>query len=171
MFGRFALWLEGCADRARSAKYRKRYTIDAKASIGKVHIAGKNVSIGKGSYFNSGYISAGETGKVKIGAWTAIGYNVSLVAATHDVNYPTGPENLRPMHSADISIGDGVWIGNNVVILPGISVGNFAVIGANSVVNSDVPEFAVCAGMPARVIKTKDREACRKHVEFVSANK
>jgi acetyltransferase-like isoleucine patch superfamily enzyme len=171
MFGRFALWLEGKADRARTAKYRNRYVIHAHAAIGKVHITGKNVTVGKGTYFNSGYISSGETAKVNIGVWTAIGYNVSLVAATHDVNFPTGPEHIRPMHSGDVSIGDGVWIGNNVVVLPGVSIGNFAVIGANSVVNSDVPDFAVCAGMPARVIKTKDREACKKHVQFVESNK
>lgn len=171
MLGRLTLWLEGKADKARAAKYRKRYVIHEQAAIGKVHITGKHVAMGKGSYYNSGYISAGDTAKVHIGAWTAIGYNVSLVAATHDVNFPTGFEQQRPMHAGNISIGDGVWIGNNVVILPGCSVGNYAVIGANSVVNADIPDFAVCAGMPARVIKTKDREACRKHVEFVEANK
>ena len=170
MFGRLALFLERMADKGRAAKYRKRYAIHHEAALGKLHITGKNVGIGKGTYFNSGYISAGDA-NVKIGAWTAIGYNVSLVAATHDIHFPTGPENIRPMHKGDISIGDGTWIGNNVVILPGCSVGNFAVIGANSVVNSDVPDFAVCAGIPARVIRTKDRNECREHVQFVNANK
>ncbi len=171
MFGRLAMLLERWADRGRASKYRKRYAIHDEAAIGKLHITGLHVRIGKGTYYNSGYISAGETAKVNIGAWTAIGYNVSLVAATHDVNFPTGPAHMRPMHSGDIKIGDGVWIGNNVVVLPGSSIGNYAVVGANSVVNSDIPDFAICVGMPARVIRTKDREQCRKHVEFVSANK
>lgn len=171
MFGRLALLFEHWADRARAAKYRSRYSIHDEAALGKLHITGKNVSVGKGTYYNSGYISAGDTAKVTIGAWTAIGYNVSLVAATHDINYPTGPADKRPMNSGDITIGDGVWIGNNVVVLPGCSIGNFAVLGANSVVNSDVPDFAVCAGMPARVVKTKDKDACAEHVRFVNSNK
>lgn len=171
MLGRLALLFERWADQARVTKYRKRYSIHNDAAIGKVHITGKNVSVGRGSYFNSGYISAGESANVKIGAWTAIGYNVSVVAATHDVNYPTGPADQRPMHAADIHIGDGVWIGNNVVILPGASIGNFAVIGANSVVNSDVPDYAVCAGIPARVIRSKDKKECQEHVRYVNANK
>lgn len=171
MLGRLAMLIERWADCGRASKYRKRYAIHDDAAIGKLHITGKHVSIGKGTYYNSGYISAGDSAKVNIGAWTAIGYNVSLVAATHDVNFPTGPENQRPMHSGDISIGDGTWIGNNVVILPGSTIGNYAVIGANSVVNSNVPDFAICVGIPARVIRTKDRDACMEHVKFVSANK
>lgn len=171
MFGRLALLLERWADQGRAAKYRNRYAIHADAAIGKLHITGKNVSIGKGTYYNSGYISAGDTAKVTIGAWTAIGYNVSLVAATHDVNFPTGPEHMRPMHSCDIAIGDGVWMGNNVVVLPGCKIGNFAVIGANSVVNADVPDFAIAAGIPARVIRTKNRDECKDHVQFVNSNK
>lgn len=171
MFGRLALLLERWADKARNAKYRSRYSIHNEAAIGKVHITGKYVSVGRGTYYNSGYISAGDTAKVKIGAWTAIGYNVSVVAATHDVNFPTGPADKRPMHAADITIGDGVWIGNNVVILPGASIGNFAVVGANSVVNSSIPDFAICVGMPARVIRSKSKDDCAQHVGFVSANK
>lgn len=171
MFGRIALLFESWADRARVAKFRSRYQIHEEAALGKLHITGKNVSIGKGTYYNSGYISAGETVQVKIGAWTAIGYNVSLVAATHDINFPTGPAEKRPMTAGDITIGDGVWIGNNVVVLPGCNIGNFAVVGANSVVNADIPDFAVCAGMPARVVKTKDKDACAEHVRFVNSNK
>lgn len=171
MLGKIALYIERLADKARVAKYRSRYAIHQDAAIGKLHITGVNVSIGKGTYFNSGYISAGNTPKVKIGSWNAIGYNVSLVAATHDVNFPSGPESIRPMHTGDITIGDGGWIGNNVVILPGCTIGNYVVIGANSVVNADVPDFAVCAGIPARVIRTKDREQCAPHVKFVSENK
>ena len=163
--------MEGLADRARAKKYRGRYNIHENAALGKLHITGMNVSIGKGTYYNSGYISAGKSPKVTIGAWSAIGYNVSIVASTHDVNFPTGPEELRPMHSGDVSIGDGVWIGNNVVILPGCKIGNFSVIGANSVVNADVPDFAICAGIPARVIRGKDKAECAAHVKFVTENK
>ncbi len=147
-----------------------RYNVHAQSSIGAVKISGKKLSFGKGSYINSGYISAGNAG-VSIGAWCAIGYNVSIIAVTHDIHFPTGPESQRPLNEKPVRIGDGVWIGNNVVILPGCTIGNFAVIGANSVVNRDVPDFAICVGMPARVVKIKEQELCRQHVTFVEQNK
>jgi len=147
-----------------------RYNIHPQSSIGAVKISGKKLSLGKGSYMNSGYISSGTAG-VSIGAWCAIGYNVSIIAVTHDIHFPSGPESLRPLNEKAVRIGDGVWIGNNVVILPGCTVGNFAVIGANSVVNRDIPDFAVCVGMPARVVKIKEHEFCRQHVTFVEQNK
>ncbi len=56
-------------------------------------------------------------------------------------------------------IGDHVWIGNNVVILPGIQVGDHSVIGANAVVTKDVPEYAVVGGVPAKIIKHLDKHS------------
>ena len=119
-----------------------RYAVHPQSTIGAVKISGKKFSLGKGSYMNSGYISAGNAG-VNIGAWCAIGYNVSLIAVTHDIHFPTGLETLRPFNEKPVHIGDGVWIGNNVVILPGCTIGNFAVIGANSVVNRYYTVFAI----------------------------
>jgi lipopolysaccharide O-acetyltransferase len=59
---------------------------------------------------------------------------------------------LRGLICNPVIIKNNVWIGENVVILPGVTVGESAVIGANSVVNSDVPAFAIAVGAPARVI-------------------
>ena len=140
-----SFWMQ----KIRHWRLRIRYTVHPHSSIGAVKISGNKFRLGKGSYMNSGYISAGTAG-VSIGAWSAIGYNVSIIATTHDINFPTGPESLRPINEKAVHIGDGVWIGNNVVILPGCTIGNFAVIGANSVVNRDIPDFAICVGMPAR---------------------
>ncbi|MGB4588350.1 MAG: DapH/DapD/GlmU-related protein [Clostridiaceae bacterium] len=64
----------------------------------------------------------------------------------------------RPLYTAEIRIGNRVWIGENVVILPGVSIGNGVIIGANSVVNRNVPENCIVAGSPARVIKTWNDE-------------
>lgn len=55
---------------------------------------------------------------------------------------------------APVLIRTGAWIGNNAVICPGVTVGRGAVVGANSVVNRDVPDFSIAAGAPARVIRT-----------------
>lgn len=60
---------------------------------------------------------------------------------------------MRRIIEKDVVIGDHVWTGNNVVILPGIQVGDHSVIGANAVVTKDVPEYAVVGGVPAKIIK------------------
>ena len=52
-----------------------------------------------------------------------------------------------------VNIGKNVWTGTNVCIMPGVSIGNGAIIGANSVVTHDIPEAAVAVGAPARVVK------------------
>jgi acetyltransferase-like isoleucine patch superfamily enzyme len=58
-----------------------------------------------------------------------------------------------------VDIGDGAWLGQNVVVGPGVSIGRGAVIGANSVVLSDVPDHEVAVGAPARVVERSDRLA------------
>jgi acetyltransferase-like isoleucine patch superfamily enzyme len=52
-----------------------------------------------------------------------------------------------------VEIGDGAWLGQNVVVCPGVRIGRGAVVGANSVVREDVPEYAVAVGAPARVVR------------------
>jgi acetyltransferase-like isoleucine patch superfamily enzyme len=52
-----------------------------------------------------------------------------------------------------VEIGDGAWLGQNVVVCPGVNIGRGAVIGANSVVREDVPDYAVAVGAPARVVR------------------
>jgi len=58
--------------------------------------------------------------------------------------------------SAPIHIGRDVWIGRGACILPGVTIGEGAVIGANSVVTKDIPDFAMAAGVPAKVIKIRE---------------
>jgi acetyltransferase-like isoleucine patch superfamily enzyme len=161
-----AYWIQ----KIRHLRLRIKYAVHPQSYFGAVKITGQKLRFGRGSYMNSGYISAGKSG-VDVGAWCAIGYNVSIIAVTHDIHFPTGPEALRPLNEKPVRIGDGVWIGNNVVILPGCTIGSFAVIGANSVVNRDIPDFAICVGMPARVVKIKEQELCRQHITFVEKNK
>lgn len=55
-----------------------------------------------------------------------------------------------------IAVGDNVYIGNNVIILPGVKIGNNVVIGAGAIVSRDIPDNSVAVGVPARVIKTAD---------------
>jgi acetyltransferase-like isoleucine patch superfamily enzyme len=60
---------------------------------------------------------------------------------------------------APVSIGDGAWLGQNVVVGPGVSIGRGAVVGSNSVVLDDVPDFAVAVGAPARVVRRLEEHA------------
>jgi len=55
-----------------------------------------------------------------------------------------------------ITVGDNVYIGNNVIILPGVNIGNNVIVGAGAVVTKSIPENSVAVGVPAKVIKTAD---------------
>jgi acetyltransferase-like isoleucine patch superfamily enzyme len=82
-----------------------------------------------------------------------IGPNVQIYAATHPLDGAVrqgtrGPELGRP-----VTIGSDAFIGGACVILPGVSIGEHAVVGAGSVVTRDVPPYAVVAGNPARVVR------------------
>ena len=76
---------------------------------------------------------------------------------------------LEPSYiNDDCEIGNDVWIGVNAVIKRGVKVGNGAVIGANSFVNKDVPDFAIVAGTPARIIKYRFEEEKRNKISVTN---
>jgi len=101
------------------------------------------------------YINAGcvflDNNNISIGCNTLIGPNVTLTTATHPVDPILRNTDII---SSPIVIGDNVWIGAGVVVLPGVKIGHNSVIAANSVVKSDVPENVLFAGCPA-VFKRK----------------
>jgi acetyltransferase-like isoleucine patch superfamily enzyme len=150
-----------------SANMKRKHGLQASVELGDVTVVGSGLHIGHGTYYNSGRIATLSEAPVRVGKLCAIGYNVTILAVTHDLNFPTGPEERRPLKKGAVTIGDGVWIGTNVVILPGVTIGEFAVIGANSVIRRDVPAFAVVAGNPAEVLMMKDPFRCAEHVTFV----
>ena len=74
--------------------------------------------------------------------------------------YPLSPKGRR-QHlgiASPVRIGNDVWIGGNVTILPGVSIGNNVVIAAGAVVNRDIPDNSLAAGVPARVIRALDND-------------
>ena len=81
-----------------------------------------------------------------------IAANVSLITNNHDV-YDRPVLLCKPVH-----IKQGAWIGANATILPGVTVGKYAVVAAGSIVTKDVPDYTVVAGNPAKVIKELDKE-------------
>jgi lipopolysaccharide O-acetyltransferase len=109
--------------------------------------------IGDGtSIAGTAVISAAEC--VRIGERVLLARNVYIADHQHafrDINRAVLDQGLDRI--APVVIGDGAWLGQNVVVGPGVSIGRGAVIGANSVVLGDVPEHAVAVGAPARVVR------------------
>jgi len=110
---------------------------------------GKNIIIGKDVFINSG-CHFQDQGGIEIGDGALIGHNVVLATINHDLD----PKENRKNHYAPIKIGAHVWIGSNATVLAGVSIGEWAVVGAGAVVTKDVPAFAVAGGVPAKVLKT-----------------
>lgn len=109
---------------------------------------GKNITIGKDVFINSG-CHFQDQGGIAIGEGSMIGHNVVLATINHDLN----PESDRKNHYDPIKIGTHVWIGSNATILPGVSIGDWAVVAAGAVVTCDVPAMTVVGGIPAKVLK------------------
>ena len=137
---------------------RKAFGIPLKVAFDSISLEG-NVQIGEYSYCNEySRIDSGLNSKVVIGKYCAIGRFVHITSKTHAFHQPTADENFPSprMVEADVTIGDYVWIGDKVTILPGVSVGNYAVIAAHSVVKENVLPFEIVGGLPARHIRFND---------------
>lgn len=111
---------------------------------------GENISIGDAFYANSGCVFL-DCAAIKIGDRVLLGPTVQLYAATHPTDAELRRRQLELARS--ISIGDDVWIGGSAIVLPGVSIGDRAVIGAGSVVTKDVPADVVAAGNPCRPLR------------------
>ncbi|KAI5362071.1 Putative trimeric LpxA-like superfamily, maltose/galactoside acetyltransferase [Septoria linicola] len=124
---------------------------------GPIHIDyGTNVELGKNVFINFNCTIL-DTCRVTIGARTLIASNVSLYSGTHPLDPDVRNGTKGPELGGEIHIGEDCWLGGNVVILPGITIGQGCTIGAGSVVTKDVPPYKVVAGNPARIIKDVPR--------------
>jgi maltose O-acetyltransferase len=106
------------------------------------------LEIGGGTFLNFGVsISAAE--RITIGEGCLIGNYVVIM----DTDYHDLRDHTAPGKSAPITIGDNVWLGTRATVLKGVTIGSNSVIGAGSVVTSDIPERSLAFGVPATVIK------------------
>ncbi|WP_336688778.1 MULTISPECIES: sugar O-acetyltransferase [unclassified Chryseobacterium] len=111
---------------------------------------GYNIEVGENFYANHNLVIL-DCAKVTFGDHVFIGPNCSFYTANHPIDFKQRNEGLESAHP--ITVGDNVWFGGNVVVLPGISIGNNSVIGAGSVVTKDIPDNVVTVGNPCKVVK------------------
>jgi maltose O-acetyltransferase len=111
----------------------------------------RNVTIGAGTR-RSGRVRIEAWERVTIGRCCMFNDDVLLLTAQHDIDSLDFAADVR-----SISIGDYVWLPQRIVVLPGVQIGEAAVVGTGSVVTRDVPAYSVVAGNPARVIRERAR--------------
>lgn len=109
---------------------------------------GRNLKIGEGVFINGGATFT-DLGGIEIGDRVLIGPNVTITS----VNHPIDPANRRGLELKPVKICQNAWLAANATVLPGVTVGENAVVAAGAVVTKDVPANSVVAGVPAKVIK------------------
>lgn len=109
---------------------------------------GKNIHIGQRVFINSG-CKMQDQGGIYIGNDVLIGHNACLLTLNHEME----PENRADMHPKPIHIEDKAWLGSNVTVLPGVTIGEGAIVAAGAVVTKDVDSNTIVGGVPAKIIK------------------
>lgn len=94
--------------------------------------------------------------KVVIGRNVLVASNVFIIDYNHGLNPLTMSYLENPLIRGGVFVDDGVWIGNDVIVLPNVHIGKKSIIGAGSVVTKDIPEYCIAVGNPAKVVKKFD---------------
>ena len=154
-------------NRERSALVNKGAVVHPAAEIGEVKINGQKSYLSIGAHSFLGRVSIALHDKVIIGENVCINDGVEILTASHDVCDPNWKEV-----KAKIIIEDYVWIGTGAMILPGVTIGHGAVIGARAVVSKSVNAGAIVVGNPAKAInRTRCSELTYNPCEFLAANR
>lgn len=139
-----------------------KYTCGSLKGILRVNgysVIGKNVHLGDNVNFNGMYISAG--GKVTIGNNFHSGRDCMIIVRNHNYEGERIPYDSTYIHR-DVNIEDNVWLGNRVIILGGVSIGEGAIIQAGAVVVKDIPKGGIAGGNPAKVFKYRNMDGYYK---------
>lgn len=127
----------------------KDVNIQRKVDLTSRLIIGDKSGIGMNSSVN---------GPIRIGKFVNIGPELRVLTKGHCIERTDIPMQQQGYtEEKEVVIGDDVWIGLRVTILPGVHIGNGSVIGAGAVVTRDIPDYAVAVGVPARVVKYRGK--------------
>lgn len=105
------------------------------------------------------------SGALHLGAHLHAGVDVHIITSNHNFRTPASLPYDKVRVARDVRIGECVWIGDRVVIIPGVSVGDGAVLAAGAVVTRDVPPMAIVGGSPAKIIGERDADSYRRLYE------
>lgn len=123
---------------------------------------GKQIRVGK-RFFANFHFTVLDEAPVAIGDDCFIGPNVSIYTACHSTD--PAERNSRREWAEPVTIGDNVWIGGSVTILPGVKIGSNVTIGAGSVVTRDIPDGVVAVGNPAKVLRDVEPHCLKEMTE------
>ena len=119
-------------------------------NIGEGISIGNNVGIAQNCFIQV-------RGKVAIGNYVIFGPNVSIFSENHNFNNPDLPVSVQGESRKGVTIEDGVWIGTRSVVLDGVTIGKNSIVAAGSVVNKNVPPNTIYGGVPAKLIKIRNK--------------
>lgn len=114
-----------------------------------------SIHIGDGTSAQS-FVHLAAAAKMEIGRNVLMGSRVFITDHDHDFADLETHIGNQKLNVSPVRIEDFVWLGENVVVLKGVTIGHHAVIGANSVVTRDIPPYAIAAGAPAKVIRIRE---------------
>jgi len=121
----------------------------------------ERISVGAGSHLGEHSViwAGNSTGRVVIGEKCLFAPNVTITASNYGIVQGDVAIMDQPKEERDVVIGDGAWLGANVVVLAGVTIGEGAVVAAGAVVTKDLPAQCIAGGVPAKVIGTRPPKA------------
>jgi len=131
-------------------------------STGVIRNLGEGVKVGSNTAIGARNFISGQGG-IDIGSHVIMGPDIRIFSENHNFLNPAEIIKDQGENRKGVKIGDNCWIGANVTILDGVSVGNNSIIAAGSVVNQSFKDNVLIGGVPAKILKNLDKEAGDKH--------
>lgn len=119
------------------------------------------LEIGKDTYVGMNTILNGYSAKLKIGSNVSIAQNVNIMTDSGPNASPV-LQKIYPIIKKEITINDHCWIGASVIIMPGVTLGKYCIVAANSFVDKSFDDFSIIGGTPAKLLKKIDPELLQK---------